>query len=568
MMVIAQLHLRMTSLDFSTHHGEFHVHNTLWCAPADGCLEHSIAEEVSKVHKKAGEDDSLMPLQSSDSPRAGTLHRGSRRPASEDAAQVTSPICKKTDLEDILAHACITAGPAAASHAKGDLSIMETPTVGASLSPTADAAVSLPSHTAAATHEGALKTEAEFSSADNVCTSWASECGSSHADASAQDIDITVAQQVDSPALNMSPTLAREEGVLPTQGNQVSPSKSDCELTRCAAFSLVDGAEDAASIEKPHVCAPMSEEAQAHKLPEAEGTHGTPSRCSTKSPAAAEQTAEAQGQGQAAVADDKANEFQPQEPQRIHGSNAGLRVEVPEARVRCSTPLYGPDSPARILDSLESPLLQATLEEPSPAHISLQAYSDAATIEAVKSPTADSPVCHAARAPQEQDVASPGESSSPSAKANVPALDMDTVGSPVVPLATKNGSDAVSPALRIADDEHDMGTDSPSADTTDASTARQQNGVECRAGAATPEPSPNAERLVSTHSLDEAEFSLLREVMSKPLDPADQVNDHFHIPTSLQIKSTAEHSCMRHTQQCRSMTQTSLCLAGTCASHR
>ncbi|BDA48022.1 hypothetical protein COCOBI_11-2790 [Coccomyxa sp. Obi] len=489
------------------------------CENKDGCVEEGLAVEISKASDEATEDDSLMPLQSSDSPRAGTHHRGSRRSALEDTMQVTSPICEKTDLKDILAHARSTEGPATASNALGDSSSIGIPAVEAAPPVTVEAAVSSPSDALAATHEGALATEAELSGADNVCPTGASEFDGREAHADAQGIDITEAEPVDSAsetATDSTPAaLAPEEALPSRQGNQGSPSKYDSEFTGSSASLLVGGAEDEASTEKPHVES-STEEAQAHELPEAEGPHATPS------PAARVLTTEPQVQGQPAAADDKTDEVKPVEGQHTQGSNAGLRVEVPEARVRCSTPLYGPDSPARILDSLDSPLLQATLEEPSPAHISLQAHSDAATPEIAKCPTEDLPACDATTAPQKRDVSAPGESSSPRANANVPALDMDAISSPVVPSAPKDGFHAESPAVPSATEEPDTGTQNDTAASPIALTATEQTGAEIGAGASTPEPSPSAERLVSERSLDEAEFSLLREVMSKPLDPADQ----------------------------------------------
>lgn len=529
------------------------MHEQVQRALADGCLEGSIAAKVSKASEEAGEEDSLMPLQSSDSPRAGTHHRGSRRPASEDAMQVTSPICEETDLKDILAHARSTEGPAAASDAEGDSSAMEIPAVRLALSAIVETMVSSPSDTLAATHEEVLASEAQLSSADNVSPFGVSECGGSEVQADAQVVDITEAQPVttatDTAAHGISPTLAPVGGISPIQKYHMSPRKDDSEITITSAFLPVEGAEDEASIEKPHVenSTPILKEAQAHKLLKAEGTHGTPSA------AAAPQTAEPQEEDEPAAANEKTNEFKPEEHQHTQGSDAGLRVEVPDTRVRCSTPLYGPDSPARILDSLDSPLLQATLEEPSPAHISLQAHSDAATPETVKSRTDDMPACDAATAPQRQDVAAPGESSSPGAT-TVPALDMDAIGSPVVPFAAKDGSNAESPAVPTATDETDMGTenDTESASPT-ALTASEQTSVETEAVALTPEPSPSAERLVSERSLDDAELSLLHEVMSKPLDPADQVNQIRCVPPSLQTKLISEHPCKHRVQQCCNM---------------
>ncbi len=454
-------------------------------------MEGAIAVDVKKASEEAGEDDSLVPLQSSDSQRAGTHHRGSRRPASDDASQVTSPICEKTELKDILAHACSTEGPAAASDVKGDSSAMEISAVEPALSASVEAAVSSPSDTLAATHEGALATEAELSSADSVCPSGAPECGSSAVDAATQ---VTEAQQFDTASHTAADSISAASEGSGSQEKQMSPAKNDSEFAGSSAFSLVEVDEEVARDEKPRVkvSAPVLEEAQAHKRLQAEGSYGTPSAAATARTAKLQE-----GENQPAAAGDKTDKVKPEERQHTHGSTM-------------------------ILDSFDSPLLQATLEEPSPAHICLQAHLDA-TPETVKCPIEDSPAFDAATAPQKQDAAGPGDSSCPRAKATVPALDMHAIGSPVLPSAAKDEIDAEPYSVPVATDERDMDIENGTAACPSTLTAGEQTGVETGVEALTPEPSPSAERLVSERSLDEAEISLLREVMSKPLDPADQV---------------------------------------------
>lgn len=162
-------------------------------------------------------------------------------------------------------------------------------------------------------------------------------------------------------------------------------------------------------------------------------------------------------------------------------------------------PFIRAGSESREIEGVDSPLVQVTTEDPSPAQVVLQA---------VQSPIQATPGGRSGHPDDASD--SPGMAAEPQ--------------SPTVE-APSEMSAALSPAM-----------DRPSAVSEHlvkvAATASLGISLEARrdlleeTGAkdelsSTPEPSPAAERLVSERSLDAAEFTLLQEVMAKPLDAAN-----------------------------------------------
>lgn len=411
----------------------------------------------------AAEEEVPMPVQSSDSPHMSAHHdRASRIPASEDAIQVTSPIREKTELEGILAQARCTEQMAASGAPKAEGMLA------------ADADIHLVEVSSTSTTH-ALSAEAESSPTEPVSISNASEVTAS------PDTQATADEVISS------------------------------EVPEDVTSNVAHSAPAIQNIEQPQADRQAKEESEQGPFPTTQKSVGNA------------KTLDEPQAGHSGVAVDQV--LPEEESQLLLIVKEELWVAVPPAVARCSNPFYGPDSPARVLESLDSPLLQATLEEPSPAQITLQVLSPAhstgtplasSSPAAAASPAADTP--SGASGEQETTGANGyAGKATPMAvsEAAGPSLDLHSV---------KTSQEA---AVVASSDAAQTQSDTlASATAADAESARAAAVVAAEvSGEAglTPELSPSAERLVSERSLDEAEYTLLREVMSKDLDPADQV---------------------------------------------
>lgn len=496
---------------------------------------------VSEAAEDAAEDDILVPLQSSHSPQSSAHHRASRKPASEDAMQVTSPIREKTDLEGMLAHARSAEGALAVTGAEVSDSVLEAPAAGQVTSGANKAEASSPSAEMAVAEVQKLLSEIHeptvFCQSDpEAAVSGAVASNTDAQNSKQQSMEAAPLESItvdDAEAASHPEALAEQAQQLPEVFP--SPEATEDSLTDGAVPGPI-GSQDSDSADAPVTETALDEAAgtdayavavsaspstpvheQAQK--EAAGTADKEVQPVTPIPDAVAPVAETHNDDACEPAAQEAEDLVPEESQVPTGSEEEQGVAVSEVRVRCSTPFYGPDSPGRALDGLDSPLLQATLEEPSPAHISLQGQSEAFA----KTPTTgDIQTCGAAEAVEMHKSAGSASAagSIPQASATIPALTLAAIMSPeTVPHAVHYGSSGASDAV--------SGTPIAGSTAAQASpavlTVDVQVSAESSTGAFTPEPSPSAERLVSERSLDEAEFVLLQEVMSKPLNPADQV---------------------------------------------
>ena len=464
---------------------------------------------ASKDTEEGLQDDVPMPLQLPDSPQAGAHHRASRKLASEGALQVTSPIREKTDFEDILTqHACSADETFAAPQAANtESSPPDVPAAGSVKPDAREGDVESPGGELAGADESELPSETSETSALGGCDSAAAESGAlaSSADVLDSRLDLVEADQLDGAIVDEAKDTSEPEAPA-AQAQQVAET---CGSPDTQEFAV---AADAST--------PVPEKAAE----ETAGGAGKEDQHVFLSPEAVAPLGEGLNDDADPAAEQKAEFALPEERKISAGAQEGLRVTVPEARVRCSSPFYGPESPARELDSLDSPLLQATLEEPSPAHISLQAQSEAFA-DTPTSAAKNLPSLAAAEGAQTPQVAKldSSVSSSPLARASFPALTLEAVK---FPDAVAGGANELSLAAADASEDTDSQQTPAAAASPAVLTVDVHISADTSAGALTPEPSPGVERLVSERSLDEAEFVLLQEVMSKPLDPADQVEIH------------------------------------------